>query len=40
MKEVIPILLFAGSILQAAAINFGSDAAGTVPQGWSVFMTH
>ena len=40
MKELLPILLFAGSMLHAARINFGSDTPGTAPKGWSVFMTH
>src|SRR3989442_4372442 len=42
MKQLLPILLFAGCVLHvhAATINFGSDVPGTVPKGWSVFMTH
>ena len=40
MKELLSILLFAGPVVYAAAINFSSDATGTVPQGWSVSMTH
>jgi len=42
MKQLLLILLFAGCVLRAhaATINFGSDAPGTVPKGWSVFMTH
>ena len=40
MKKLLPILLFAGSVLHAATINFGSDTPGAVPQGWSVNMTH
>ncbi len=40
MRRLLPILLFAGSVLHAATINFGSDTPGAVPQGWSVNMTH
>ena len=42
MKQLLLVLLFAGCVLRAhaATINFGSDAPGTVPKGWSVFMTH
>src|SRR5712691_388662 len=40
MKKVSLILLVPVFTLSAARINFGSDAPGTVPQGWSVFMTH
>ncbi len=40
MRRLLPILLFAGSALHAATINFGSDTPGAVPQGWSVNMTH
>ncbi len=42
MKQLLPIVLFAACVLHlhAATINFGSDSPGTVPQGWSVFITH
>jgi len=40
MKNVSLILFFPLLTLTAARINFGADAPGTVPQGWSVFMTH
>ena len=42
MKQLLPIVLFAGCVshVHAATINFGSDAPGTVPQGWSLCMTH
>ncbi|HEY5618066.1 MAG TPA: family 16 glycoside hydrolase [Vicinamibacterales bacterium] len=34
------MLLFPVVALSAQTINFGSDAPGTVPRGWSVAMTH
>jgi hypothetical protein len=40
MTKVILVLLFPVLALSAGTINFGSDAPGTVPKGWSVFMTH
>jgi DNA-binding beta-propeller fold protein YncE len=40
MKKVILVLGFSALALRADTINFGSDTPGTVPKGWSVFMTH
>ena len=40
MKKTILILLFPVLVLSADTINFGSDAPGAVPKGWSVNMTH
>src|SRR5713101_2946181 len=40
MKKLNLVLLFPVLALSAETINFGSDAPGAVPKGWSVFMTH
>ena len=40
MKKVIPVLVLPVLAWSAGAINFGSDTPGTVPKGWSAFMTH
>src|SRR3989442_952977 len=42
MKKMILILILLFPVLAVSAetLNFGSDTPGTVPKGWSVFMTH